>query len=222
MRGTTYLLPDGLPRPRLRGWLHLGAVPVAVGLGVALTIAAPSGKAAAVAAIYACAVLALFATSATYHRGRWTPKVRGRLKRVDHSMIFVLIAGTYTPVCVLTIGGTLGTVMLALAWGGAALGVLLNVLPFETPRWLEVAVYIGVGWVAAAAFPDLLDALGVTATVLIAIGGLLYTGGAVVYGLKRPDPAPAVFGYHEVFHACTIAAAALHYAVIGFWVIPAA
>jgi hemolysin III len=217
-----YILPDGLPRPLLRGWLHLGALPVAAALGLALVIVAPAGKATLAAAVYALAVCGLFGASGLYHRGRWRPGVRAWLQRIDHSMIYVLIAGTYTPMCLLVLDGDLATVMLAVVWGGALLGVATQMLPWRTPRWLSVAVYIGLGWVAVGAFPDLIDDLGIVPTALVALGGVLYTAGAVVYGLKRPDPAPRVFGYHEVFHAFTIAAAALHYAVIAFWVLPLA
>ena len=215
-----YLLPDGLLRPRLRGWLHLGAVPVALGLGIALVIVAPAGRGTVAALVYALAVLGLFAASGIYHRGRWTPGVRAWLQRVDHSMIFVLIAGTYTPVCVLVLDGALGTVLLAVVWAGALLGVLLQLLPRPAPRGLSVLVYVALGWVALAALPELLADLGVVATTLVLAGGLLYTLGAIVYGLRRPDPAPRVFGYHEVFHAFTVVAAGLHYAVIAFWVLP--
>lgn len=215
-----YLLPDGLPRPHLRGWLHLGAIPVALGLGIALVIVAPPGRGTVAALVYALSVLALFTASATYHRGKWSPTVRPWLQRVDHAMIFVLIAGTYTPVCVLTLDGRLGDVLLLVVWAGALGGVALQLAPFPKPRWLEVAVYIALGWVAVAAMPQLLDELGVVAVLLIALGGALYTAGAIVYGLKRPDPVPLTFGFHEVFHACTIAAAAVHYAVIAFWVLP--
>ncbi len=215
-----HLLPDGLPRPRLRGWLHLGSVPVALGLGIALVIVAPAGRGTVAALVYALAVLGLFAASGIYHRGRWTPGVRARLQRVDHSMIFVLIAGTYTPVCVLVLDGALGTVLLAVVWAGALLGVLLQLLPRPAPRGLSVLVYVALGWVALAALPELLADLGVVATTLVLAGGLLYTLGAIVYGLRRPDPAPRVFGYHEVFHAFTVVAAGLHYAVIAFWVLP--
>jgi hemolysin III len=215
-----YLLPDGLPRPRLRGWLHLGAVPVALGLGIALVVVAPAGRGTVAALVYAAAVLGLFAASGVYHRGRWTPEVRAWLQRVDHSMIFVLIAGTYTPVCLLVLDGALGKVLLAVVWAGALLGVLLQLLPVPAPRWLSVLVYVALGWVALAALPELLADLGVVATTLVLAGGLLYTVGAIVYGLRRPDPVPRVFGYHEVFHALTVVAAGLHYAVIAFWVLP--
>lgn len=217
-----YLLPDGLPRPLLRGWLHLGAFVVAVGLGVALVLTAENASGVSAAAVYACAVCGLFGASALYHRGRWRPRVRAVLQRVDHSMIFVLIAGTYTPVCLLVLPNTLGTVLLAVVWGGAALGVVLQLLPRPTPRALGVVLYIALGWVAVLATPSLLDELGWTPTLLIGVGGVLYTAGAVIYALKRPDPSPRIFGYHEIFHAFTIVAAAAHYAVIAFWVLPVA
>jgi hemolysin III len=216
------MLPDGLPRPRLRGWLHLGAFVVAVALGVALVLTAEGASGVSAAAVYAFAVCGLFGASALYHRGRWRPGVRALLQRIDHSMIFVLIAGTYTPVCVLVLPDTLGTVMLAIIWGGAAVGVFLQLLPRPTPRVVGVVLYIALGWVAALATPTLLDRLGWAPTLMIGAGGVLYTAGAVVYARKRPDPRPSTFGYHEVFHAFTIAAAAVHYAVIAFWVIPLA
>jgi len=156
------------------------------------------------------------------HRGRWKPGVRALLQRVDHSMIFVLIAGTYTPMCLLVMSGTLSVVVLCVVWGGAALGTFLQLLPRPTPRALGVGLYIALGWVAVIAMPSIVDRIGWTATALIGAGGVLYTGGAIVYALKRPDPVPRVFGYHEIFHACTIVAAGLHYAVIAFWVLPLA
>jgi hemolysin III len=217
-----YVLPDGLPRPQLRGWLHAGAFVVALGLGIALVLTASGATGTTAAAVYAFAVAGLFGASAVYHRGRWRPGVRAWLQRVDHSMIFVLIAGTYTPVCLLVLRGTLGTVLLAIVWGGAALGVFLQLLPRPTPRALGVVLYIALGWVAVLAMPALVDHIGWTATALIALGGVLYTTGAVVYALKRPDPAPRIFGFHEIFHAFTIVAAGLHYAVIAFWVLPLA
>ncbi|MDP9346884.1 MAG: hemolysin III family protein [Actinomycetota bacterium] len=217
-----YMLPDGLPRPRLRGWLHLGAVPVAVALGVLLVVLAPDGRATLAAAIYALAVVGLFATSGIYHRGRWEPAVRAWLQRVDHAMIFILIAGTYTPICLLAIGGTMGTVLLAVVWSAAAAGAAVNLLPWSLPRWVAIAIYLLMGWAAVVAVPGLVAGVGIVACLLVLLGGLLYTTGAVVYALRRPDPLPSTFGYHEIFHACTIVAAAAHYAVIAFWVLPSA
>ena len=212
-----YLLPDGLVRPKLRGWLHAAAAPVALGLGIALVILAPGGRATWAALVYALSVLGLFAASASYHRGRWSPEVRAWFKRVDHAMIYVLIAGTYTPICLLTLDGTLGDVLLLVVWAGALVGVGLQFV--EVHRWIEVGVFLALGWVAVLAMPEIVRDLGWVATGLIAAGGLLYSGGAVVYARKHPDPVPEVFGFHEIFHACTIAAASAHYAVMAFWVI---
>jgi hemolysin III len=217
----TYVLPDGLARPRLRGLLHLGAFVVAVALGVALVLVAGRREWPAFA-LYGLAVAGLFGVSALYHRGRWAPAARARLQRVDHSMIFVLIAGTYTPVCVHVLDGRLGTALLALVWGGALAGSALELRPRATPRRMLAGVCVALGWVAILAMPSLIDELGWVATALLGLGGVLYTVGAVIYARRRPDPFPAVFGYHEVFHALTIAGAALHYAVIAFWVLPLA
>jgi hemolysin III len=211
-----YVLPDGLPRPRLRGWLHLGAVPVAVALGVLLVILAPDGRATLAAAIYAVTVVGLFATSGIYHRGRWEPAVRAWLQRVDHAMIFVLIAGTYTPICLLAIGGAMGTVLLIVVWSAAAAGAAVNLLPWRLPRWVEVAIYLLMGWAAVVAVPGLVAGIGIVPCLLVLLGGLLYTVGAVIYALKRPDPLPSTFGYHEIFHAFTVVAAILHYIAMWF------
>jgi hemolysin III len=216
-----YLLPEGLPRPLLRGLLHLVAFVVAVGLAVALVLVAGRQHAPAFA-IYGLAVAGLFGVSALYHRGRWRPIVRARLRRADHSMIFVLIAGTYTPICVYVLDGTLGAVLLAVVWTGALMAVALELRPTAAPRWAVVVLAIALGWVALPVLPAVLGELGWVATALIGLGGVLYTVGAVIYARRRPDPLPAVFGYHEVFHALTIGGAALHYAVIAFWVLPMA
>jgi hemolysin III len=186
-------------------------------------IAAPAGQARVASAIYAVSVAGLFGTSALYHRITWTSlRARRWMRRLDHSMIFVLIAGTYTPFAVLVLEGTLATVILVVVWAGALGGVVLKLLWIDAPKPLVAVLYVMLGWVAIAAFPDLLEGLGVTSTALVAGGGLLYTAGAVVYALGRPDPAPAVFGYHEIFHALVIAAAALQYAVVAFFVLPGA
>jgi hemolysin III len=201
--------------------LHLGAFVVAVGLGVALVLVAGQQDAPAFA-IYGLAVAGLFGVSALYHRGRWQPGVRARLRRADHSMIFVLIAGTYTPICVYALDGILGAVLLAVVWTGALTVVALELRPTAAPRGVVVALAIALGWVAVLAAPAVVDRLGWVAAALIGLGGVLYTVGAVIYARRRPDPLPAVFGYHEVFHALTIGGAAFHYAVIAFWVLPLA
>jgi hemolysin III len=212
---------DGLIKPRLRGVSHQWAFLVSIVLGAALVVAAPAGEARIACAIYAASVAGLFGVSALYHRITWvSTKARAWMRRLDHTMIFVLIAGSYTPFALLVLDGTLADVILVAVWTGAAAGIVLNLLWIHAPKWLIALVYVLVGWVAVAAFPDLLDELGITATAMVAAGGVLYTAGAVVYARRKPDPVPTVFGYHEVFHALVIAAAALQYAVVAFFVLP--
>ena len=208
-------------KPRLRGVSHKWAFFVSVALGAVLVLTAPSGRAMAAAAVYAACVATLFGTSALYHRITWqSPSSRRWMRRLDHSAIFLLIAGSYTPFALLVIDGTLADVILAVVWIGAGAGIVLKLLWVDAPKWLMALIYVLLGWVAVAAMPDLLSDLGVTATAMVAVGGVLYTVGAVVYALRRPDPSPTVFGYHEVFHLLVIAAAGLQYAVIAFWVLP--
>lgn len=216
-------LPAQIVKPRLRGVSHKWAFFAALALGVALVLSAPSERATLAAAIYALAVAGLFGTSALYHRVDWrAPSARRWMKRLDHSMIFVLIAGTYTPFALLVLHGPLAIAILCVIWGGALAGVVLKLAWIDAPKWVSAVVYVCLGWVALAVFPQLLDSLGVTATAMVAAGGALYTAGAVIYALKRPDPAPTVFGYHEVFHLLVIAAAAIQYAVVAFFVLPGA
>jgi hemolysin III len=210
-----------LPKPRLRGVLHKWAFFASLVLGALLVVLAPGGRGTLAAAIYAASVAALFGVSALYHRIDWaSAAARRRMRRLDHTMIFVLIAGSYTPFALLVLDGSLATVILIVVWSGAVAGALMKLLWLDAPKWLVAGSYVLVGWVAVAAFPGMLHALGVGPTALVAVGGVLYTLGAVVYGLQRPDPAPAVFGYHEVFHALVIAAAALQYVVVAFFVLP--
>ncbi len=210
-----------LTKPRLRGVWHQWAFFVSVAIGAALVVAAPPGQPRLAAAIYAVSVAALFGTSALYHRITWASQAARRwMRRLDHSMIFFLIAGTYTPFALLVLDGDLSTVILIVVWAGALAGVLMKLVWIDAPKALVALTYIMLGWVAVAAFPAKIERLGVTATTLVAVGGLLYTLGALVYAFQRPDPAPSVFGYHEVFHALVILAAALQYAVIAFYVIP--
>jgi hemolysin III len=218
-------MADGLTpvKPRLRGVSHELAFFASLPLGLALVISAPSGRAALAVGIYALSVALLFGSSALYHRITWASAAARRwMRRIDHSAIFVLIAGTYTPFALLTLDGTLATVILVAVWAGAGAGILMTVLWIDAPKWLIAIVYVALGWVAVAAFPEMLDRLGITAVGLVAAGGALYTAGAVVYARRRPDPAPAVFGYHEIFHVLVIAAAALQYAVVAFYVLPRA
>lgn len=214
------LLPAPPVKPRLRGVLHQYAFFVSVPCGAALILAASAGRARMAAAIYATAVSALLGTSALYHRVTWRPAARRWMRRLDHSMIFVLIAGTYTPVALLALKGSLADAILIVLWAGAAGGVLFKLLWIDAPKWLLAVIYVVLGSISAAVLGQLPAAIGWVGVAGLAAGGVLYTVGAAVYASGRPNPAPAVFGYHEVFHVLVIAAAALHYAVIAFVVLP--
>ena len=207
-------------RPRLRGVLHQYAFFVSLFCGVGLILAASAGRARLAAAIYAAAVSALLGTSALYHRVSWRPAARRWMRRLDHSMIFVLIAGTYTPVALLALKGTLASVILIALWIGAIGGVVFKLVWIDAPKWLFAAVYVALGLVTAAVFGELPAAIGWLGVAGLATGGLLYVIGAVIYASGRPNPVPNVFGYHEVFHTFVLAAAGLHYAVIAFAVLP--
>ena len=204
-------------KPRLRGWLHSYAAAISILSGAALVAVAAvarGGSAGATTGIYAATVTLLFGTSALYHRLNWGARGQAIMKRLDHSMIFMFIAGTYTPIAVLTLSRAAAAAVLAVVWSGALFGVVLQTAWPHSPRWLAVPLYIALGWVAVFVFPQLLHNAGVAAFVLIALGGVVYTLGAIVYGLKRPDPWPGTFGFHEVFHACTLVAALCHYVAI--------
>jgi hemolysin III len=209
-------------RPRLRGVSHHVAFFVSLVSGVVLIVVAPGTEIRVEAAIYAASLSGLLGVSALLHRRDWRPTVRRQLRRLDHSMIFVLIAGTYTPIAGTVLHGSMRTAVLVTVWIGALAGVVLTVAWIDAPKWAAALPYVALGWVAVVAVPQLLDGLGVAGLSLLGLGGGLYTAGAVVYARKRPDPIPAVFGYHEVFHALVIAAAAAHYAVIIGFVLPAA
>ncbi len=209
-------------RPRLRGVSHKWAFFVSVVLGALLVTFAPSAEARVATAIYAVAMCGLFGVSALYHRVAWRPAARRWMRRLDHSMIFVLIAGTYTPFGMLVLDGTLAVVVLCIVWGGALAGVGMKLVWIDAPKWLVAAAYVALGWVAVAAMPELGSRLGLGALALLIGGGTAYTAGAVIYVLGRPDPAPRVFGYHEIFHALVIAAAGAHFAAVAFFVLPSA
>jgi hemolysin III len=209
-----------IPKPRLRGVLHQWACATSALLGALVVMFADGGRERIAAVVYAASVTGLFGASALYHRVTWRrPAVRRWMRRLDHAMIFVLIAGTYTPFALLAFDDGIGRVLLVAVWSGAAGGVALKLLWIDAPKWLGVAVYIGLGWLAVWTFPSLVDAVGIIPTVLVGLGGLLYTTGAVVYATRRPDPVPTVFGYHELFHLLVVIAAALQYAVVVFWVL---
>jgi hemolysin III len=197
-------------KPRLRGWLHAGMLPLTLAAGIVLIVMAQSTPGRIAAAVFSATAWLLFGTSALYHRGNWSPNVAQVLKRLDHSNIFLIIAGSYTPFALLLPRGDART-MLAVVWGGALAGVLFRVLWVDAPRWLYTPIYVALGWVAVFYLQPLLHHGGAAVVSLIAVGGLLYTLGAVVYGTKRPDPSPRWFGFHEIFHALTIAAFVTHY-----------
>lgn len=202
-------------KPRLRGVLHQGAFSVSLATGAVL-VALSGGVLEHVAtAVYAGSVSLLFGTSAAYHRISWTPAARDRMERLDHSMIFVLIAGTYTPFVLLLLHGAFRSTLLGLVWGGALVGIIIRNSAWHAPRWLYVGIYLGQGWVAVGMMPQILHAGGVAVLVLLAAGGLFYTLGAVVYGRQKPDPFPGTFGFHEIFHALTLAAFTTHYVAVG-------
>jgi hemolysin III len=211
---------DLVLKPRLRGVLHQWAFAVSLVTGVGLVLEAASVRARLAVAVYGLSVAALFGTSALYHRVDWrTLGARRWMRRLDHTMIFVLIAGTYTPFSLLVLPGTLGLVILIAVWSAALAGAVFKLVWIDAPGWLGAATYISIGWIAVIAVPELVDRLGIPAVAVLALGGILYSAGGVIYARKRPDPVPRVFGYHELFHALVIAAAALQYLVVAVWIL---
>ena len=200
------------PKPLLRGVSHEIAAGVALAGLVALVLLAPGPRARMGALVYGVSLVALFSVSALYHRPTWSPRARLWMRRLDHSAIFLLIAGTFTPLCLL-LGDARAHTMLAVVWVGAGLGVLRALVWPRAPRMVATALYLLLGWAAVPLVPAMYRALGPGSLALLAAGGLLYSVGAVIYATRRPDPFPRVFGYHEVFHALVIAAAGLHFAV---------
>jgi hemolysin III len=208
-------------KPRLRGVSHFWAFFVALAAGALLVAMAPDGRATLAAAIYAGSLAALFGISALYHRVDWAPATRRWMRRLDHSAIFLLIAGTVTPFALLVLSGPFATALLIAVWAGAAAGIVVELFWVDAPKWATAIIYLSVGWIGAIGFPAIVVNAGVGAGVLIAIGGVLYTAGAVVYARQRPDPNPAVFGYHEIFHVLVIAAAVAHFAAVAIYALPA-
>jgi hemolysin III len=211
---------DLSPRPRLRGVFHLYAFFAAVAGGIALVALAEGARARFAGAVYAIALAAMLGASALYHRVPWrSMRARAWARRVDHSMIFLFIAGTYTPFALLAFTGAVPAVVLACVWGGAALGVVLNVSWIDAPKWVTAPVYLLVGWVGVITAPQLFTELGVASAMLVIVGGLLYTLGAVAYATHWPDPFPATFGFHEVFHVLVVAAAATQFVAVSLVVL---
>jgi hemolysin III len=205
--------------PILRGVSHFWAVWFAAAGAAVLVVLASSASARVAAAIYGAGLIALFGGSALYHRWRWDPRWRPLLRRIDHSTIFVFIAASYTPVGILVLDGTLQVVVLIVVWVGAIAGVAFSLAWIDAPRALQAALYIGLGWVAVLATPQIVEKLGTAPVALLGAGGVLYTVGAVVYAAQRPNPWPRVFGFHELFHAFVIAAAVCHFVAMAGWVV---
>ncbi len=212
-------VPGTLAKPRLRGVSHQYAFYIASLAGIAMTLAAPDSDRSAIG-IYAASLMAMFGASALYHRGDWSERQRPWLRRLDHSMIFILVAGTYTPFAALVIGESLGTIMLGVVWGGALAGIAVTMFWVDAPTWLTAAIYVLLGWISVIMLPALYEVAGIMPILLLGAGGVLYTLGAVVYATHRPDPVPHVFGYHEVFHVFVIAAATVQFAAVAIFAIP--
>jgi hemolysin III len=213
-------LPEDVPR--LRGRLHQHAVWVSVVAAVVLVWIAPSDRARLAALVYGGGLCVLFGASALYHRWPGPPRFKPLLRRIDHSTIFVFIAASYTPVGLLVLRPPTSTLILAAVWLAAAVGVTLSMCWIDAPRWVQAGCYVATGWIAVAALPQLWAAAGAVPMVLFALGGAVYSLGALVYAARRPDPWPRVFGFHEVFHALVIAAALVHFVAMAGWVIPRA
>jgi hemolysin III len=208
-------------KPRLRGVFHEAGFYAAVVIAIPVIWTAEPGRGRVVAAVFACCLIGCFGASALYHRPTWRPTVRSWLARLDHAGVYLLIAGTYTPVAVLVMSHGWAVPVLVIVWTGAAAAILLKLFWVQAPKWLSAAIGLLLGWVGVVAFKQLLK-LPAAGLVLLVAGGLLYSAGAVIYARKRPDPFPHVFGYHEIFHALTLAAAACQYAAIVFFVLPRA
>lgn len=206
--------PPDLLKPRLRGVSHQYAFFVAIVLGAIVVLRAPGGAGTAAAVVYGAGICGLFGVSALYHRATWSPPARRWMRRLDHSMIFVFIAGSYTPFALLCFEGTTRWLVLVMAWAGAALGLALELVWIDSPRWLSAVAYLAVGWVGILAAPQLFSGVGVAGAVLVIVGGGLYTVGALIYALERPNPFPLTFGFHEIFHLLVVAAAVTQFVAV--------
>jgi hemolysin III len=207
-------------RPRLRGVSHLSMFPVAAGFAVPLAFVGRSDAALASAIVFGVAVTAMFAVSGIYHVITWPPSVRRWLARLDHATVYGLIAATYTPFGLLVLDGAWRVTILAIVWSGAALAILVKLFWVGAPKWMSASIALALGWTSVAAMPQIAHTIDLGGVLLVAAGGLLYTAGGVVYALRRPDPLPGIFGYHELFHALVIVAVGLQYAAIAFYVLP--
>lgn len=202
-------------KPRLRGWIHAGLAPFALLYGIVLVVLTPAGTPRLSVAVFAVATVLLFGTSAVYHRGTWSDRVAAVLRRLDHSNIFLVIAGTYTPLATLLLPPSTARVLLTVVWAGAVAGILMRVLWLGAPRWLYVPIYVALGWVAVWFLPAFGRSGGLGVMWLVIAGGVGYTVGALVYGLKRPNPSPRWFGFHEIFHVGTMIGYVCHAIAVG-------
>lgn len=208
-------------KPKLRGWMHAATAPLALAAFIVLIVLSPTEATRIGSAVFAASALLLFTVSGVYHRGSWSPRTWAFLRRFDHANIFVLIAGSYTPFAVLFLSGSAQVTLLAVIWAAALAGMFFRIFWTDAPRWLYTPMYIALGWAAVFFIPQFIDGadrfsagIAIAVLALVAAGGVLYTLGGVVYGLKRPDPWPRWFGFHEVFHTFTIAAFACHYVAV--------
>jgi len=217
--GTTI---DGRPRPRLRGVSHHAAFYTAVPAAIAVALTTEGGIARAAGTAFAASVVAMFGVSTLFHRGSWTPQVAQRLGRLDHAMIYALIAGTYAPIGLLVVDRGWRMPLLATVWGGACLAAAIKLAWANVPTWIPAAIGMALGWTPVIVFPQIVGRIGLSGSGLLLAGGIAYSIGAIVYVRERPNPAPTTFGYHEVFHALVIAAVACQYSTIVFYVLPRA
>jgi hemolysin III len=208
----THVLAD-IP-PRLRGWVHFSAAPLALVAGTVLIGLSPPGAARSGSVVFVACALMLFSVSAAWHRGSWSPTVTEVLRRADHACIFLLIAGSYTPVALTILNGRSRVTLLWVVWGGAALGIFFRLAWTHAPRWVCTPIYLALGWVAIPFVGDVTHETTFVVVALLALGGLLYTAGGIVYGIRRPNPSPQWFGYHEVFHSLTVVAFVAHYTAV--------
>jgi hemolysin III len=206
-----------IAKPSWRGWLHAAAFPIVAVAGFVLVATATTTAGQVSSAIFSATAALLFGVSALLHRGTWSPTVEDLLRRIDHANIYLIIAGTYTPFAVVALPPSEGKLLLSIVWTGALAGAAFRIFWTGAPRWLSTTLYVVVGWIVIFFLPELINGAGSAAVILIALGGVLYTVGAVVYGMKRPNPWPGTFGFHEVFHALTVAAFVTHY--IAVWIV---
>ena len=213
-------MPGG--RPLLRGVSHKYAFFLSVVVGAVLVAGAPTTRGTIAASVFAAVIACMFGASALYHRVVWTPPARRWMRRIDHAALFLVIGGTYTAFALIVLGGAWREAILAIVWSGVLAAIILRFVWVTAPGWVAAGIGMGLGWVSVVVLPQLIDGIGVVGVGLLALGGVLYTAGSIVYARRRPDPVPSVFGYHEVFHLLVIGAVACQYASVAFFLLPQA